>query len=40
MYQAVHMIFNSANGDEWAAGEPRESKLVFIGDQLLLHEAD
>ena len=34
VYQGVHMIFNSAQGDEWADNEARESKLVFIGKNL------
>ncbi len=34
VYQGVHMIFNSALGDEWAEDEPIESKLVFIGKNL------
>jgi len=34
VYQAVHMIFNGNFEDEWAEGEPRESKLVFIGKNL------
>ncbi len=34
VYQAVHMIFNGNFEDEWKAGEPRESKLVFIGKNL------
>jgi len=34
VYQGVHMIFNSALGDEWSADELRESKLIFIGKNL------
>ena len=34
VFQGVHMIFNSALGGEWAEGEPRESRLVFIGKNL------
>jgi hypothetical protein len=34
VYQAVHMTFNGEFGDEWVAGEERESKLVFIGKNL------
>jgi G3E family GTPase len=31
VYQGVHMVFNGAYGDEWAEGEARTNKLVFIG---------
>jgi G3E family GTPase len=34
VYQAVHMIFNGNFEDEWLEGEPRESKLVFIGKDI------
>lgn len=35
VYQGVHMIFDGAFSDDlWAAGEQRESKLVFIGKNL------
>merc|ERR1719401_618784 len=34
VYQAVHMIFNCAFDDPWAADELRENKLVFIGKNL------
>jgi len=34
VYHAVHMIFNGEFMEEWAAGEPRASKLVFIGKDL------
>ena len=36
VYQAVHMIFNGNFDEEekWAPGEPRSSKLVFIGKNL------
>jgi G3E family GTPase len=34
VYQAVHMIFNGNFEDKWEEGEPRESKLVFIGKNL------
>jgi len=34
VYQAVHMIFNGDFTETWMAGEPRESKLVFIGKNL------
>jgi G3E family GTPase len=31
IFQGVHMIMGSDAGRAWAPGEPRESKLVFIG---------
>ena len=34
VYQAVHMIFTGNFMEPWAAGEKRESKLVFIGKNL------
>ena len=34
VYQGVHMIFSGDYGDEWAEGEERVSKLVFIGKNL------
>jgi len=35
VYQAVHMIFNGNFEDEkWEEGEPKSSKLVFIGKNL------
>merc|ERR1711959_815862 len=34
VYQAVHMIFNGDFDECWAEGEPRQSKLVFIGKNL------
>merc|ERR1712070_1338254 len=34
VYQAVHMIFNGNFDESWAEGEPRASKLVFIGKNL------
>merc|ERR1711871_1411645 len=34
VYQAVHMIFNGDWDEAWAPGEPRVSKLVFIGKNL------
>ena len=34
VYQAVHMIFDGTFMEPWAAGEPRVSKLVFIGKNL------
>jgi len=34
VYQGVHMVFNGAYGDEWAEGEARTNKLVFIGKHL------
>jgi len=34
VYQAVHMLFRGNFDDKWEAGEPRESKLVFIGKNL------
>ena len=32
--QAVHMIFQDEFDEEWAEGEARHSKLVFIGKNL------
>lgn len=32
--QGVHEIYDIVEGPEWAAGEPRTSKLVFIGRRL------
>jgi len=34
VYQGVHMLFNGRFGDEWAEGEDRSNKLVFIGRNL------
>jgi len=34
VFQAVHMIMDSTWGQEWKAGEPRRSKMVFIGRDL------
>ena len=34
VYHAVHMIFNGAYGEPWAADEPRCCKLMFIGKNL------
>ena len=34
VYQGVHMIFDGKFDDLWAEGEPRQSKLVFIGKNL------
>jgi G3E family GTPase len=34
VYQAVHMIFNGDFDEPWQKGEPRSSKLVFIGKNL------
>jgi len=35
VYQAVHMIFNgNFEGEKWQEGEPKSSKLVFIGKNL------
>ena len=34
VYQAVHMIFDARFDQQWAAGEVRENKLVFIGKNL------
>jgi G3E family GTPase len=35
VYQAVHMIFNgNFEGEKWEEGEPKSSKLVFIGKNL------
>ena len=38
VYQAVHMIFDGRFDEEWAPGEPRVNKLVFIGKNLDLEE--
>ena len=32
--QGVHMMMGSDIGRAWAQGEPRQSKLVFIGRNL------
>merc|ERR1712087_178333 len=34
VYHAVHMIFNGEFMEPWEEGEPRASKLVFIGKNL------
>jgi G3E family GTPase len=34
VFQGVHMMMGSDLGKPWAKGEPRESKLVFIGRDL------
>ena len=34
VFQGVHMMMGSDVGRPWAAGEPRQSKLVFIGRNL------
>ena len=34
VYHAVHMIASADFTDEWAEGEDRTSKLVFIGKDL------
>lgn len=34
VYQAVHMIFDGKFDEPWQPGEPRESKLVFIGKNI------
>jgi G3E family GTPase len=34
VFQGVHMLMNSDVGQAWAPGEPRKSKLVFIGRDL------
>jgi G3E family GTPase len=34
IFQGVHQLMGSDLGPEWKAGEPRESKMVFIGIDL------
>lgn len=34
VYHSVHMIFNGGFEEPWAEGEPRQSKMVFIGRNL------
>ena len=34
VYHAVHMLFSGGFDAPWTAGEPRESKMVFIGRNL------
>jgi len=34
IFQGVHQLMGSDLGPEWAAGEPRQSKMVFIGIEL------
>ncbi len=34
VFQGVHMLMGGDKGRPWAAGEPRESRLVFIGRKL------
>ncbi|MCC2098862.1 MAG: GTP-binding protein [Hyphomicrobiales bacterium] len=34
VFQGVHMVMDSDWGAQWRAGEPRESRLVFIGRNL------
>jgi len=34
VYQGVHMIFSGGFDEEWAEGEKRDNKLVFIGKNL------
>jgi G3E family GTPase len=34
VFQGVHMLMGSEPGPAWKPGEPRESKLVFIGREL------
>ena len=38
VFQAVHMTVDSGFDQSWAAGQPRESRLVFIGRQLVADE--
>jgi len=33
VFQGVHMIFGVELGAPWREGEPRETKVVFIGKQ-------
>jgi G3E family GTPase len=34
VFQAVHMLMEGDDGKRWRPGEPRDSKLVFIGRNL------
>jgi hypothetical protein len=34
VFHAVHMVMEGSFAEPWAEGEPRESKLVFIGKEL------
>jgi G3E family GTPase len=34
IFQAVHMLMEGDDGKRWGPGEPRDSKLVFIGRNL------
>jgi G3E family GTPase len=34
VFQAVHMLMEGDDGKRWVPGEPRDSKLVFIGREL------
>jgi G3E family GTPase len=34
VFQGVHMLMGAVDGPAWAPGEPRESKIVFIGKNL------
>lgn len=34
VFQGVHMLMSSDIGRPWGDGQPRESKLVFIGRNL------
>jgi G3E family GTPase len=34
VFQGVHMLMGSDLGVPWAAGEVRESKMVFIGKDM------
>ena len=34
VYHSVHMSFSGAFAEPWQPGEPRESKMVFIGRDL------
>jgi G3E family GTPase len=34
VFQAVHMLMEGDDGKRWRPGEPRHSKLVFIGRNL------
>ena len=34
IFQGVHQLMGSDLGPEWAEGEPRQSRMVFIGIEL------
>jgi len=34
VFQAIHMIFSNSKQGEWAVGEERKCKMIFIGKNL------